>query len=148
MRIVVQRVREARVEIAGETVGRIGQGILLLVGIAEGDTMAEVELLAKKVAQLRIFSDEAGKMNRSVQDIEGGVLSVSQFTLYGDCRKGNRPSFVNAARPETAEPLYNALNQLLRTQYGLPVETGRFGADMQVSLLNDGPVTILMDTAS
>ncbi len=148
MRIVVQRVREARVEIAGETVGRIGQGLLLLVGIAEGDTMAEVELLAKKVAQLRIFSDEAGKMNRSVQDIEGGVLSVSQFTLYGDCRKGNRPSFVNAARPETAEPLYNALNQLLRTQYGLPVETGRFGADMQVSLLNDGPVTILMDTAS
>ena len=148
MRIVVQRVREARVEIAGETVGRIGQGLLLLVGIAEGDTMAEVELLAKKVAQLRIFSDEAGKMNRSVQDIEGGVLSVSQFTLYGDCRKGNRPSFVNAARPETAEPLYNALNQLLRMQYGLPVETGRFGADMQVSLLNDGPVTILMDTAS
>lgn len=148
MRIVVQRVREARVEIAGETVGRIGQGLLLLVGIAEGDTMAEVELLAKKVAQLRIFSDEAGKMNRSVQDIEGGVLSVSQFTLCGDCRKGNRPSFVNAARPETAEPLYNALNQLLRTQYGLPVETGRFGADMQVSLLNDGPVTILMDTAS
>lgn len=148
MRIVVQRVREARVEIAGETVGRIGQGLLLLVGIAEGDTMAEVELLAKKVAQLRIFSDEAGKMNRSVQDIDGGVLSVSQFTLYGDCRKGNRPSFVNAARPETAEPLYNALNQLLRTQYGLPVETGRFGADMQVSLLNDGPVTILMDTAS
>lgn len=148
MRIVVQRVREARVEIAGETVGRIGQGLLLLVGIAEGDTMAEVELLAKKVAQLRIFSDEAGKMNRSVQDIEGGVLSVSQFTLYGDCRKGNRPSFVNAARPETAEPLYNALNQLLRAQYGLPVETGRFGADMQVSLLNDGPVTILMDTNS
>ena len=148
MRIVVQRVREARVEIAGETVGRIGQGLLLLVGIAEGDTMAEVELLAKKVAQLRIFSDEAGKMNRSVHDIEGGVLSVSQFTLYGDCRKGNRPSFVNAARPETAEPLYNALNQLLRAQYGLPVETGRFGADMQVSLLNDGPVTILMDTAS
>ena len=148
MRIVVQRVREARVEIAGETVGRIGQGLLLLVGIAEGDTMAEVELLAKKVAQLRIFSDEAGKMNRSVQDIEGGVLSVSQFTLYGDCRKGNRPSFVNAARPETAEPLYDTLNQLLRTQYGLPVETGRFGADMQVSLLNDGPVTILMDTTS
>lgn len=148
MRIVVQRVREARVEIAGETVGRIGQGLLLLVGIAEGDTMAEVELLAKKVAQLRIFADEAGKMNRSVQDIEGGVLSVSQFTLYGDCRKGNRPSFVNAARPETAEPLYDTLNQLLRTQYGLPVETGRFGADMQVSLVNDGPVTILMDTAS
>lgn len=148
MRIVVQRVREARVEIAGETVGRIGQGLLLLVGIAEGDTMAEVELLAKKVAQLRIFADEAGKMNRSVQDIRGGVLSVSQFTLYGDCRKGNRPSFVNAARPETAEPLYDTLNQLLRTQYGLPVETGRFGADMQVSLVNDGPVTILMDTAS
>ena len=148
MRIVVQRVREARVEIAGETIGRIGQGLLLLVGIAEGDTMAEVELLAKKVAQLRIFADEAGKMNRSVQDIEGGVLSVSQFTLYGDCRKGNRPSFVNAARPETAEPLYDTLNQLLRTQYGLPVETGRFGADMQVSLVNDGPVTILMDTAS
>lgn len=148
MRIVVQRVREARVEIAGETVGRIGQGLLLLVGIAEGDTVAEVELLAKKVAQLRIFADEAGKMNRSVQNIEGGVLSVSQFTLYGDCRKGNRPSFVNAARPETAEPLYDTLNQLLRTQYGLPVETGRFGADMQVSLVNDGPVTILMDTAS
>ena len=141
MRIVVQRVREARVEIAGETVGRIGQGLLLLVGIAEGDTMAEVELLAKKVAQLRIFSDEAGKMNRSVQDIEGGVLSVSQFTLYGDCRKGNRPSFVNAARPETAEPLYCAGKVPI-------VRHGEFGADMQVSLLNDGPVTILMDTAS
>jgi len=148
MRIVVQRVREAEVQIAGVTVGRIDEGLLLLVGIAPGDTMAEVELLAKKVAQLRIFSDEEGKMNRSVQDIGGGVLSVSQFTLYGDCRKGNRPSFVGAARPETAEPLYDALNQMLRTQYGLPVETGRFGADMQVSLVNDGPVTILMDTAS
>ncbi len=126
-------------------VGKIGRGFLLLVGITHTDSLKEVEYVAKKVAQLRVFEDEAGKMNLSLKDVGGAVLSVSQFTLYGDCSHGNRPSFIQAARPEQAEPMYEYFNQLLREQYGLHVETGRFGADMKVELLNDGPVTILVE---
>ena len=134
--------------IGGETVGKIGLGFVLLVGITHEDTEKEIEWMAKKVASLRVFSDDEGKMNRAINEVGGSILSISQFTLYGDARKGNRPSFVNAARPEIAEPLYNRFNTLLRTQYGLTVETGQFGADMQVDFVNDGPVTILLETIS
>lgn len=119
---------------------------MLLVGIADTDTTAEADLLAKKIAQLRVFEDPEGKMNLAIHDIAGAVLSISQFTLYADCRKGNRPSFIRAARPEKAFPLYDYFNGKLRTTYGLTVETGRFGADMKVDFINDGPVTILLDT--
>lgn len=119
---------------------------MLLVGIADTDTTAEADLLAKKIAQLRVFEDPEGKMNLAIHDIAGAVLSISQFTLYADCRKGNRPSFIRAARPEKASPLYDYFNEKLRTTYGLTVETGRFGADMKVDFINDGPVTILLDT--
>ena len=146
MRVVVQRCSRAEVRIDGVAVGRIDQGFMLLVGVTEGDTKAEADLLAKKIAQLRVFEDEAGKMNLALGDIGGAILSISQFTLYADCRKGNRPSFIRAARPETAAPLYDYFNSVLRTQYGLRVETGRFGADMKVDFINDGPVTILLDT--
>ena len=145
MRIVVQRVASASVTVGGETVGEIGRGLLLLVGVTHDDTEADAKWMADKIAGLRIFEDEAGKMNRSVLDVGGGVLSVSQFTLYGDCRKGRRPNFMEAARPEQAEPLYETLNRYLR-EHGLHVETGRFGAMMQVSLVNDGPVTLILDT--
>lgn len=145
MRVIVQRVSHASVRIDGAIVGEIGRGFLLLVGITHTDTKADADYLAKKVAQLRIFEDEAGKMNRALQDIGGAVLSVSQFTLYGDCAHGNRPSFVDAARPEQALPLYNYFNRQLREAYGLRVETGHFGADMKVELINDGPVTILLE---
>lgn len=144
MRIVVQRVSHAAVRIDGATVGEINTGFLLLVGITHNDTEADADYLAKKVAQLRVFEDEAGKLNRALQDVGGAVLSVSQFTLYGDCTHGNRPSFVDAARPEQALPLYDYFNRQLREAYGLRVETGRFGADMKVELINDGPVTILL----
>lgn len=146
MRVVVQRCVRAEVRIDGNSVGKIGQGFMLLVGITETDTTAEADLLAKKIAQLRVFEDEAGKMNLAIRDVEGAILSISQFTLYADCRKGNRPSFIRAARPEQASPLYDYFNETLRTTYGLTVETGRFGADMKVDFINDGPVTILLDT--
>ena len=146
MRVVVQRCSRAEVRIDGVSVGKIGQGFMLLVGITETDTTAEADLLAKKIAQLRVFEDEAGKMNLAIRDVEGAILSISQFTLYADCRKGNRPSFIRAARPEQASPLYDYFNETLRTTYGLTVETGRFGADMKVDFINDGPVTILLDT--
>ena len=145
MRIVVQRCARAEVRIAGTVVGRIGQGFMLLVGITDTDTMADADLLAKKIAQLRVFEDPDGKMNLALADVGGAILSISQFTLYADCRKGNRPSFIRAARPAQASPLYDYFNQTLRTTYGLTVETGRFGADMQVDFVNDGPVTILLD---
>ena len=146
MRIVVQRCSRAEVRIDSRTVGQIGQGFMLLVGITENDTKAEAELLAKKIAQLRVFEDPEGKMNLAIRDVGGAILSISQFTLYADCRKGNRPSFIRAARPEQASPLYDYFNETLRTTYGLTVETGRFGADMKVDFINDGPVTILLDT--
>ena len=146
MRIVVQRCSRAEVRIDSRTVGQIGQGFMLLVGITENDTKAEAELLAKKIAQLRVFEDPEGKMNLAIRDVGGAILSISQFTLYADCRKGNRPSFIRAARPEQASPLYDYFNETLRETYGLTVETGRFGADMKVDFINDGPVTILLDT--
>lgn len=133
--------------IDGQTVGKIGKGFMALVGVTDGDTKAEAELLARKVAQMRVFEDADGKMNLALKDVGGAVLSISQFTLYADCKKGNRPSFVRAARPDVAEPLYDYFNNLLRTQYDLQVETGRFGADMKVDFVNDGPVTIILDSA-
>ncbi len=132
--------------ISGQVVGQIGQGYMLLVGVTDGDTKAEADLLARKVAQMRVLEDAEGKMNLALKDVGGAVLSISQFTLYADCKKGNRPSFVRAARPEVAEPLYDYFNTVLRSQYGLQVETGRFGADMKVDFINDGPVTIILDT--
>ena len=147
MRVIVQRAVNATVTIDGSVVGKIPHGFLLLVGITHSDTEREADLMAKKVAQLRVMSDAEGKMNLSLAQTGGGVLSISQFTLYGDCRKGNRPAFIDAARPEQAKPLYEYFNDLLRRDYGLHVETGVFGADMQVAFTNDGPVTILLDSA-
>lgn len=146
MRVVVQRVREASVDVAGERVAEVGQGLLLLVGVTSGDSEEDARFLAGKVANLRVFSDHEGKMNLSAVDCGYAALVVSQFTLYGDVRKGRRPSFVHAAPPETAEPLVQAVADEL-SKSGLDVQTGHFGAEMAVSLVNDGPVTIWMDTA-
>lgn len=146
MRVVVQRCSRAEVRIDGAVVGKIGRGFVVLVGITHEDTEKEVSWMAKKVASLRVFEDAEGKMNLSLDEVSGAVLSISQFTLYGDAHKGTRPSFIRASRPEHAEPLYNSFNEILRVQYGLTVETGRFGADMKVDFVNDGPVTILLET--
>ena len=145
MRAVIQRVSHARVTIGGEVHGEIGKGFLILLGVCEGDTEAEAVYFADKCTGLRVFTDENDKMNLSPADIGGGLLVISQFTLYGDCKKGKRPNFMRAAKPELAVPLYETFLARCR-ESGLPVETGEFGADMQVELLNDGPVTILMDT--
>lgn len=146
MKIVLQRVRHASVSIDGVQHSAIGHGLLLLLGIAPDDTGTEVDSLVKKVCALRIFDDAAGVMNLSVRDVAGEVLVVSQFTLLANCRKGNRPSYIGAARPEVAIPLYEAFVARLSETLGRPVATGVFGADMQVALLNDGPVTLCMDT--
>jgi len=145
MRAVVQRVASARVVVDGETVGAIGQGLLILLGVEQGDTGEEGRYLAEKCAQLRIFEDEAGKMNRSVEEVGGAVLVVSQFTLLADCRKGRRPGFSRAALPELADARYRQFVALLRDR-GLSVATGIFQAEMQVHLVNDGPVTLLLDS--
>lgn len=145
MRVVVQRSGPAQVKVGEQTVGRIERGLVLLVGVTHDDTERDASFLAEKIAGLRIFEDEEGKMNRSVLEAGGEILSVSQFTLYGDCRKGKRPNFMAAARPEHAEPLYERFNELLRDR-GLAVETGTFGAMMEVSLVNDGPVTLIVDS--
>ncbi|PYI53327.1 D-aminoacyl-tRNA deacylase [Paenibacillus flagellatus] len=145
MRVVVQRSKEASVTVDGESVGRIVGGLVLLVGVTHDDTEQDARYLAEKVAGLRIFEDEEGKMNLSVADVGGAILSVSQFTLYGDTRKGKRPNFMAAARPEQAKPLYETFNALLREQ-GLRVETGVFGAMMDVRLTNDGPVTLIVES--
>ena len=145
MRAVIQRVSEAKVTVAAEVVGRIGQGIVLLLGVEQGDTENSARYLADKTFGLRIFSDDEGKMNRSVADIGGSVLVVSQFTLLGDVRKGRRPSFMRAAVPDEGNRLYLLFVAQLR-QLGLEVATGQFQADMQVALINDGPVTILLDS--
>lgn len=145
MRAVVQRVSSAQVTVDNSIIGQINQGFVVLLGIHQEDTIADVQYLVKKITQLRVFEDADGKMNDSLAAIHGGILSISQFTLYAQTKKGNRPSFVASARPEVAEPLYEAFNQALREQ-NIPVATGKFGAHMQVSLVNDGPVTIIYDT--
>lgn len=146
MRVVIQRCARAEVRIDGKVAGKIDKGFMLLVGVTEGDTQADADVLAKKTAQMRVFEDAEGKMNLSLNEVGGSILSISQFTLYADCKKGNRPSFIRAARPETAAPLYDYFNRVLHEQYGLHVETGQFGADMKVDFVNDGPVTILLDS--
>lgn len=146
MRAVVQRVLWAKVEIDGRVHGEISQGFLLLLGITHEDTENEAKILAKKATELRVFEDENGKMNRSLQDIGGGMLIVPNFTLYADTSHGRRPSFIGAARPEKAEPLYEYFIELVRQSGMYTVQTGEFGADMKVSLLNDGPVTLILDT--
>lgn len=144
MRLVIQRVSEARVVVDGEVVGEIGRGLLVLVGVHREDTEQDAVYLADKTVNLRIFEDEQGKMNRSLLDVGGGVLAVSQFTLYGDVRKGRRPSFIHAAPPERAEPLFQRYVEALRKHLER-VETGRFGAKMQVHLVNEGPVTLIVE---
>lgn len=145
MRCVIQRVSSASVTVAGETVGQIGKGYMVLVGVESGDTDKDMRYCADKVAGLRIFEDENDKMNLSIQDVGGAVLAVSQFTLSGDARHGRRPSFIGAARPEVAIPLYEGFVGALR-EAGIPVETGVFQTHMEVALVNDGPVTILLDS--
>ena len=144
MRVLLQRVSRAEVRVDGAVVGSVGRGHLLLVGIREGDGLAELEWMADKVLGLRVFPDEEGRMNRSLQDVGGSLLVVSQFTLYGDTRKGRRPSFVDAADPDVAVPLYEQLVEILREK-GVHVETGVFGAMMEVELVNDGPVTLMLE---
>ena len=145
MKVVVQRAKRAKVTVNGETVGSIGHGLVLLVGVTHSDTIEDAAFVADKIAHLRIFEDESGKMNLSVLDVCGEILSVSQFTLYGDCRKGRRPNFMEAAKPDHALPIYEALNDALR-QKGIRVETGKFGAMMEVELINDGPVTLIVES--
>ena len=144
MRVLLQRVKEASVTVDEETIGQIEAGYLLLVGVTHEDTETEVNWLADKVAGLRVFEDAEEKMNLSIQDVDGKVLSVSQFTLYGDTQKGSRPAFTQAAKPDIAERLYEKFNDRLRT-HGLVVETGKFGAMMDVALVNDGPVTLMLE---
>ena len=144
MRVLIQRIRKASVTVSGETVGAAGRGILIFLGVTHGDTRADADWLAKKAAGLRIFEDEAGKMNRSLLDVGGGALVVSQFTLYADCRKGRRPGFDLAGDPAAANELYEYFAERLKAEGVVRVETGRFGADMLVSLENDGPATFLL----
>lgn len=145
MKTVVQRVRHASVTIEGEVVGKVQNGFMILVGISDQDDEEIVDKMAEKIVKLRIFDDEDGKMNLNIQQVEGAILSISQFTLYADCKKGNRPSFTGAGKPDHAKKLYLAFNERLR-ELGVHVEEGIFAADMKVELLNDGPVTILLDS--
>jgi len=145
VRACVQRVRQASVTVDGQIVGQIGRGLLVLLGVTHDDTQEDVDYLAEKTTGLRVFEDDAGKMNRSLSDIGGRMLVVSQFTLYGDCRKGKRPSFTAAAEPELAERLYDAFVAAVQ-RLGVPTATGTFRAHMDVALINDGPVTLLLDT--
>ncbi|TCJ14305.1 D-tyrosyl-tRNA(Tyr) deacylase [Flaviaesturariibacter flavus] len=146
MRVVIQRVSEASVKVDGLTVGAIGTGLLVLVGIEDADSTEDVQWLAAKIAGLRIFSDNEGLMNLSLADTGGGILCISQFTLHAATKKGNRPSFIRAAKPPHAVPLYEAFVKELESVLGKKVETGVFGADMKVALINDGPVTVIIDT--
>jgi D-aminoacyl-tRNA deacylase len=145
MRVVVQRSKNASVTVEGEVVGQITSGLVLLVGVTHEDTEEDAKYLADKIINLRIFEDENEKMNLSLLDVGGQILSISQFTLYGDCRKGRRPNFMGAAKPEMANQVYESFNQIL-SEKGIQVETGRFGAMMDVSLINDGPVTLILDS--
>lgn len=146
MRALIQRVSEAEVRVDGQVVSRIGPGLLVLAGFEEADTPADLEWMARKLVQMRIFPDEQGVMNRSVADVGGEILAVSQFTLYASTKKGNRPSWSRAARGEVSQPLFNDFVETLSRALGRPVATGVFGADMQVGLVNDGPVTLLIDS--
>jgi D-aminoacyl-tRNA deacylase len=143
---VIQRVSEASVTIENEQRGRIAQGLLVLLGIATTDTREDLEWLGRKIVHLRIFGDAAGKMNLDLKSVHGNILLISQFTLHASTKKGNRPSFIEAARPETAIPLYEQMIRFLSAELGQPIQTGEFGADMKVQLLNDGPVTIVIDS--
>lgn len=143
---VIQRVSEASVTINSEVKNAIEKGLLILLGITHSDDQEDIDWLSKKIVGLRIFGDEEGKMNLSISDINGDILLISQFTLHASTKKGNRPSFIEAARPEVAIPLYNSFIEKLSNKLGKPVKTGEFGADMKVALVNDGPVTILIDT--
>ncbi|QCS51849.1 D-aminoacyl-tRNA deacylase [Priestia flexa] len=145
MKVVVQRAKEANVIVEGEVVGEISKGFMLLVGVTHEDEMKDADYLADKIVNLRVFEDETGKMNHSLLDIEGEILSVSQFTLYGDCRKGRRPNFMGAAKPDKALTLYNYFNEQLEKK-GVRVQTGSFGAMMDVSFTNDGPVTLIIES--
>lgn len=145
MKVVLQRVTSAQVSIDDQIVGQIQAGYVLLVGVADGDTAADIAYLVRKISQLRVFEDDQGRMNLSIQAIDGAILSISQFTLFAETKKGNRPSFTKAGETAFAQTMYAQFNAALR-EVGLPVETGEFGADMAVSLVNDGPVTILFDT--
>ena len=146
MRVVLQRVTTASVQIEGEIVGAIGLGFMILLGIEHSDTDEDIDWLCRKIVAMRVFADEAGLMNKSIEEIDGRLLVVSQFTLHAQTKKGNRPSFIQAARPEQAIPLYEKFIRKLELLSNKPVETGRFGADMKISLVNDGPVTIFMDS--
>lgn len=148
MRVVIQRVAEAKVSIAGDIKGAIGSGLLVLVAVEEADAPEDIEWLTGKIVRLRVFDDEAGIMNRSVQEANGDILVVSQFTLFASTKKGNRPSYSRSAKPEIAVPLYQLFLARLALDFGKPIQTGEFGAEMLVSLVNDGPVTILIDTKS
>ena len=145
MRLLIQRIKEAKVSVDGEEIGKVGAGLCLFLGVAKGDTTEDADAFAEKIAQLRIFEDENGKMNRSLRDVRGEILVVSEFTLYGDCTKGRRPSFSQAAPPPEAERLYDYFVQRLK-ELGVKVATGRFQAKMEVSLINDGPVTFMIDS--
>ncbi len=145
MKLVIQKVKESSVTINQEVVGEIGEGLMVLVGFTNGDNQQIIDKMINKLIHLRIFIDENEKMNLSLLDVKGSILSISQFTLYADCKKGRRPSFIDAARPETASPLYDYFNEALVAQ-GIKVEKGVFGADMKVSLINDGPITIVLDS--
>jgi D-tyrosyl-tRNA(Tyr) deacylase len=145
MRVVLQRTKNSSVSINDEIVGQISRGLTLLVGITHDDTLEDVEYVAEKIINLRIFEDENGKMNHSLKEVSGQVLSISQFTLYGDCKKGRRPNFMAAAKPEVAEGLYHQFNDVLRSK-GIEVQTGVFGAMMEVSIANDGPVTLIVES--
>ena len=145
MKAVIQRVKYASVKVDGMEIGKCGQGFLILLGVGNEDSQKDVEVLGNKIIKLRVFEDEEGKMNRSIQEIGGEMLIISQFTLYADCRKGNRPSFTKAAPPSVSKPLYEAFVEMIR-ETGIHAECGEFGADMKVELLNDGPVTIVLES--
>lgn len=146
MRVIIQRVSEASVTINGKTSGEIRQGFLVLLGIVDGDDREDIDWLVGKITRMRIFPDDEGKMNRCIKDVDGNLLVVSQFTLHASTKKGNRPSFIKAARPETAIPLYEQFIAMASQEMGKPCATGEFGADMKVALVNDGPVTIMIDS--
>lgn len=146
MRIIVQRVSQANVAIDEKVVGEINKGFVLLVGVHDEDTPETVAYMARKIANMRIFADEDDKLNLNIDQVSGEILSISQFTLYARTKKGNRPSFIDAAKPDHGDKMYQLLNETLRNEYGLKVAEGDFGADMQVSLINDGPVTIILDS--